>query len=463
MHLVAGQQYGRYEIVDDRLAEGLSGPVYHAIINHDDGHREEVALKFLTNKLPQVRQYFMNEERLLKKAEHPHVIGFVHSNVRDEPYTLATTFVYAYSNKELSKQKSETIALQIAEQIGSALDYLHIAHPDSPVIHRDVKPDNILVDKASHDAILIDLSVASHERFALVDERGFGTPPYMAPEQYTGHEVPATDQYALALVVYYFLTGDTIPTIKPPKIKGLESDDPQIYQAALATWNTGYRQQLAAQSERIRKNLAKHPTAIEVFLKATAFEPADRYSSCAAFSMAMHEALRNDGAAFAAPSMPMSNSRRSTMISIGAISALVLIAVLFLFFGGDDTPVPSGKATPDQAALPPTLTLPEAASTVTGGFPTVTIEVIPTSTLPPIVEPTAASSREVTLTQAYILRAQPGDGSANALQSGQALTGQKFRVINETPSTISGDRRKWFNVQRISDGETGWLPETVLQ
>jgi len=387
MHLVAGQQYGRYEIVDDRLAEGLSGPVYHAIINHDDGHREEVALKFLTNKLPQVRQYFMNEERLLKKAEHPHVIGFVHSNVRDEPYTLATTFVYAYSNKELSKQKSETIALQIAEQIGSALDYLHIAHPDSPVIHRDVKPDNILVDKATHDAILIDLSVASHERFALVDERGFGTPPYMAPEQYTGHEVPATDQYALALVVYYFLTGDTIPTIKPPKIKGMESNDPQVYQAALAIWNTEFRQQLAAQNERIRKNLAKHPTAIEVFLKATAFEPHDRYSSCAAFSMAMHEALRNDGAAFAAPSMPISNSRRSTMISIGAIGALVLIAVLFLVLGGGDTPDVNGKATPEQAAMQPTSTLPETPTT--GGIPTVTIEAgIPTSTLPPIVSPT---------------------------------------------------------------------------
>ena len=461
MHLVAGQQYGRYEIVDDRLAEGLSGPVYHAIINHDDGHREEVALKFLTNKLPQVRQYFMNEERLLKKAEHPHVIGFVHSNVRDEPYTLATTFVYAYSNKELSKQKSETIALQIAEQIGSALDYLHIAHPDSPVIHRDVKPDNILVDKASHDAILIDLSVASHERFALVDERGFGTPPYMAPEQYTGHEVPATDQYALALVVYYFLTGDTIPTIKPPKIKGMESNDPQVYQAALAIWNTEFRQQLAAQNERIRKNLAKHPTAIEVFLKATAFEPTDRYSSCAAFSMAMHEALRNDGAAFAAPSMPISNSRRSTMISIGAISALVLIAVLFLLLGGGDTPDPNGKATPEQAAMQPTSTLPETPTT--GGIPTVTIEaVIPTSTLPPIVSPTAGG-REVTLSQGYILRARPGDGSANALGSGQALEGQKFLVLDENPSTVSGDQRKWFNVQRINGGETGWLPETVLR
>lgn len=461
MHLVAGQQYGRYEIVDDRLAEGLSGPVYHAIINHDDGNREEVALKFLTNKLPQVRQYFMNEERLLKKAEHPHVIGFVHSNVRDEPYTLATTFVYAYSNKELSKQKSETIALQIAEQIGSALDYLHIAHPDSPVIHRDVKPDNILVDKASHDAILIDLSVASHERFALVDERGFGTPPYMAPEQYTGHEVPATDQYALALVVYYFLTGDTIPTIKPPKIKGMESNDPQVYQAALAIWNTEFRQQLAAQNERIRKNLAKHPTAIEVFLKATAFEPTDRYSSCAAFSMAMHEALRNDGAAFAAPSMPISNSRRSTMISIGVISALVLIAVLFLLLGGGDTPDPNGKATPEQAAMQPTSTLPETPTT--GGIPTVTIEaVIPTSTLPPIVSPTAGG-REVTLNQGYILRARPGDGSANALGSGQALEGQKFLVLDENPSTVSGDQRKWFNVQRINGGETGWLPETVLR
>jgi serine/threonine protein kinase len=479
--LQPGEIYGRYAIADE-LAEGLCGPVYHAVIEHDTKRKEEVALKFLTNKKSQVVQYFLNEERLLRRATqsggHPHIVRFVHSNVRDQPYTLATAFTYALSHKEeLVKLKSSAVALKIAEQIGSALDYLHTSHPSHPIVHRDVKPDNILVDRNTGIATLIDLSVASHPAFTLVDDRGFGTPPYMAPEQYAGHEVPASDQFALAYVVYYFLYGGAIQEFKPPKVKGLESQDQAIYTEALTTWNDQVQPLVEKQHARIRQTLSRYPKTVEVLIKASAFRPADRYPSCAEFASALGTALSADGASLEQPTLPRDTSRRTAWIGVGAIGLIVVLALAMLFVTNTGSTATNQSA--GAGALPTTTLPPFATSTLSpltsalppGGFATVTLGPEPTfassgfatSTLPPLPiasgTPTAGRSIEVTAAR-EIFRVSPSNEALNILNRQFLKIGTRL-TITDGPERVKGET--WYQARRDSDGLEGWLRATSFR
>jgi serine/threonine protein kinase len=91
------------------------------------------------------------------------------------------------------------------KQVASALQYAH----DHKFIHRDVKPENMLVGR--HEEILLSdfgLAALAHSSASLSTQEAIGTLPYMAPEQIEGHPRPASDQYALGVVVYEWLAGE---------------------------------------------------------------------------------------------------------------------------------------------------------------------------------------------------------------------------------------------------------------
>ena len=485
--LRAGDTYGRYRILQDELAQGLCGPVYHAEITKDDGTHEQVALKILTNKQSQVRLYFLNEELLLKRGKHPHLVRYVHSNLRDEPYNLATAFSDTINHKEaLAPLKNPMLALRITEHISSALDYLHTMHPNAPVIHRDVKPDNILVDKNTNQAILVDLSVATHPGFSVVDERGFGSPPYMAPEQYSGHEVKASDQFALAFVTYYFLRGKPMIEIKPPKskdVKGMDSSDAVVYGTALETWYAQAQPLFAKQHLHLRDTLgSQYPNTADVLVKASAFRPEARYPSCAAFAQALGQALQSDGAALNQP-VALPNTARKPWRSIVGIGAMVALAVALLFFlwSSDAKGNEPGAISTVVTGTGPTITLPPAPTsppTIGGLMPTTTLAPFPTITLAPLgtpvstLQPTITLPPFVTMTgppdvgrivqitvRRTILRAVPGDGAANVLRSQVLAVGDQFEITDATAQKVKGDRRNWYRVRRLTDKVEGWIPD----
>jgi hypothetical protein len=281
---------GNFEILD-LIGVGLSGEVYKA--RYHDGTM--VALKVLAarhHKNPTVFGYFTNEQLLLREVaqhrRHPHIVEYLTSNLNRPPYYLATRLVEGARGLDAmlgdrplmpasGKPQPASFVVRVVSQIASALDYLHTGHPTySPIIHRDVKPSNILID-SNGNAVLIDFSIASHPHYALVDEKNLGTPGFMAPEQYEGREVPASDQFALAVIALHMLTGRRpLPNSATSSLKQIER------------WRD-------TKHEEIVQLLGNRAHTADVFRRALAYDPAARYESCEIFADQLRRALVQDG------------------------------------------------------------------------------------------------------------------------------------------------------------------------
>jgi serine/threonine protein kinase len=281
---------GNFEILD-LIGVGLSGEVYKA--RYHDGTM--VALKVLAarhHKNPTVFGYFTNEQLLLREVaqhrRHPHIVEYLTSNLNRPPYYLATRLVEGARGLDAmlgdrplmpasGKPQPAFFVVRVVSQIASALDYLHTGHPTyRPIIHRDVKPSNILID-SNGNAVLIDFSIASHPHYALVDEKNLGTPGFMAPEQYEGREVPASDQFALAVIALHMLTGRRpLPNSATASLKQIER------------WRD-------TKHEEIVRLLGNRTHTADVLRRALAYDPAARYESCEIFADQLRRALVQDG------------------------------------------------------------------------------------------------------------------------------------------------------------------------
>jgi serine/threonine protein kinase len=281
---------GNFEILD-LIGVGLSGEVYKA--RYHDGTM--VALKVLAmrhHKNPTVFGYFTNEQLLLREVaqhrRHPHIVEYLTSNLNRPPYYLATRLVEGARGLDAmlgdrplmpasGKPQPASFVVRVVSQIASALDYLHTGHPTySPIIHRDVKPSNILID-SNGNAVLIDFSIASHPHYALVDEKNLGTPGYMAPEQYEGREMPASDQFALAVIALQMLTGRRpLPGSATASLKQIER------------WRD-------TKHEEIVQMLGNRTHTADALRRALAYDPAARYESCEIFADQLRRALVQDG------------------------------------------------------------------------------------------------------------------------------------------------------------------------
>jgi serine/threonine protein kinase len=281
---------GNFEILD-LIGVGLSGEVYKA--RYHDGTM--VALKVLAvrhHKNPTVFGYFTNEQLLLREVaqhrRHPHIVEYLTSNLNRPPYYLATRLVEGARGLDAmigdrplmlasGKPQPASFVVRVVSQIASALDYLHTGHPTyRPIIHRDVKPSNILID-SNGNAVLIDFSIASHPHYALVDEKNLGTPGYMAPEQYEGREMPASDQFALAVIALQMLTGRRpLPGSATASLKQIER------------WRD-------TKHEEIVQMLGNRAHTADALRRALAYDPAARYESCEIFADQLRRALVQDG------------------------------------------------------------------------------------------------------------------------------------------------------------------------
>lgn len=206
VQLTVGTSVGHYVIID-HLGSGGMGEVYLA---EDTELNREVALKFLSSHLCQdadCRARFKREAQAAAKLNHPNIVTIYEvSDFNGRPF-FAMEHVEGESLRELIRTKELPIerVIELAVQI---CEGLHKAH-QSGVVHRDVKPANILID-ADDRAKILDFGLATVQGCDHLTKTGstLGTVGYMSPEQVRGEQVDQrTDIFSLGVVLYELIAG----------------------------------------------------------------------------------------------------------------------------------------------------------------------------------------------------------------------------------------------------------------
>jgi len=213
-----GTRLGPYEILEE-IGQGGMATVYRAY--HPSMDRD-VAVKVIhlaiaTNALS--RQRFEREARLIAKLEHPHLLPVYDYNGAHNPPYIVMRYLEGGTLKDVITAYGALPLLDAAHltrQIASALDYAH----RQGVIHRDIKPNNILIDQDGN-AFLMDFGIARMtERSEGLTQTGFavGTPSYMSPEQGMGEPniTPQADIYSLGVMVFQMASGQLPFTAETP-------------------------------------------------------------------------------------------------------------------------------------------------------------------------------------------------------------------------------------------------------
>jgi Tol biopolymer transport system component/tRNA A-37 threonylcarbamoyl transferase component Bud32 len=288
----------RYRI-ERELGRGGMATVYLA---EDLKHHRKVAVKVLRPELAAIlgADRFLNEIEVTAHLQHPHILPLFDSGEADGFLYYVMPHVEGESLLErLQREKQLPVddALRITAEVASALDYAH----RHDVIHRDIKPGNILLSEGQ--ALVADFGIALAVTAAggdRVTETGLslGTPEYMSPEQATGdHAIDVrSDVYSLAAVLYEMLTGEAPHT--GPTIQAIVS-----------------------------KILTEEAEPVTARRKALAKLPADRFTHAIAFSDALSDPT------FTGPSLIAPTTRRRgqwtqlTML-LAVVSALLAACVV---------------------------------------------------------------------------------------------------------------------------------------
>lgn len=328
---------GRYEI-ERELGRGAMGIVYLA---SDPTIDRAVAIKTVNvSMLSDPGQEAVLRDRLIREARsaallsHPGIVKVYDAVEQDGATCLVMEYVEGQPLSVLLGAKAVDRALfgEILQQVAAALDYAHHAG----VIHRDVKPANVLVNRARM-AKVTDFGLARVSGRKTTYAASFlGTPGYMAPEQIKDEAVNGqTDQFALAVMAYEYFTGR-----KPFDAEAITSLIFKILQDPMPS--TGLGDPVDA-----------------VFGRALAKDPAQRYPSCGEFVAALQEAFQRGpvagGAQYAAPTRAASPHQTVTVqvpvASKGGRAWLPVVAgvATFALLGGGWYALQRGAAPPESA------------------------------------------------------------------------------------------------------------------
>lgn len=209
MNMVENSLGMRYRL-DRELGRGGMGVVYQA---HDTQLDRPVALKFLGTLLDEHEEYrkrFLREAQTAAKVSHPNIVAIYDIGANEGKAFIAMEYVDGVNLHRYIRQKGRLEpreAISIMVQACSALDAVHQAG----IVHRDIKPDNILIAKGGL-VKLMDFGLAKGQNMRLTGTNVLlGTPCYMSPEQVNGQEADVrSDIYALGLVLHEMLTGKLV-------------------------------------------------------------------------------------------------------------------------------------------------------------------------------------------------------------------------------------------------------------
>jgi serine/threonine protein kinase len=210
-HRMIGQvMLGQYELVDV-LGQGGMSVVFKGRHKMTD---QEVALKILPPELAahsQVKSRFLEEAKALAALDHPNIVHLYNFGSENGFFVLAMQFVQGATWERMileAKRLDWQISCRLAVDVLKALEYAH----DHGIVHRDMKPSNVLVRAHDHSATVMDFGIAKMAQSTRLTATGqtMGTVRYMSPEQVRGQEVDLrTDIYSLGATLYESLVGDT--------------------------------------------------------------------------------------------------------------------------------------------------------------------------------------------------------------------------------------------------------------
>ncbi|GAB2514652.1 serine/threonine-protein kinase [Nocardia heshunensis] len=308
IELLPGSVVAGYRI-ERRLGSGAGGTVYLA--QHPRLPRQDALKVFAParDERPMPQDRFLREARLAAQLDHPHIVAVYDCGADGELLWIAMRFVDGSDAAELIRQHPDGLppqrALSIITQAAQGLDAAHRAG----LVHRDVKPSNLLIEAGANEHTLVsDFGIARSAKEPLETSAtgaALGTLAYTAPEQFRGEQAgPPVDVYALGCTLFQLLTGSV----------------PYARELPAATVHA----HLAAPVPRPSRRNRSVPAAMDAVIeRALAKDPKDRYDSCGALAAAAAAALES------AAAMPWYH-RKGALAGILAMVATLAVAAVML-------------------------------------------------------------------------------------------------------------------------------------
>ncbi|MGO9156234.1 protein kinase domain-containing protein [Mycobacterium sp.] len=329
--MATSESFGRYQLLG-MLGRGGMGQVFRA---HDTATDRIVALKLLPPHLAEdsdFQERFRREARTAAGLNDPHVVpihgfGEIDGRLYVDMRLIEGRDLRAYMTAN-GGRLSPPDAVAVIEQVAAALESAHQAG----LVHRDVKPSNILVANARNFVYLIDFGIARATADTSLTQTGhtMGTLAYMAPERFRGTTDPRADVYSLACVLHECLTGrrpypgDSFEeqlsghlNTPPPQPSAMAPDIPPAFDAVIA------------------RGMAKNPderywTTIDLAIAAKA-------ALTNPISLPPEPAAASGGIAAPPPDLPAAQGSNRTILMVagvtvavlGLMAALVITAVIF--------------------------------------------------------------------------------------------------------------------------------------
>src|SRR2546421_546698 len=262
-----GQQLGNYRLVR-LLGQGGFAEVYlgeHIYLG------KQAAVKVLHTQLSTSDvESFRLEAQRVSHLEHPHIVNILDFGLEGTTSFLVMSYAPGGTLRQRHSKGSRLplpTVVPYVKQITEALQYAH----NQKLIHRDIKPENMLIGRRD-EVLLGDFGIAAvvHSTSSMSAQMAMGTIPYMAPEQIQEHPRPASDQYALGVVVYEWLGGE-LP---------FHGSFTEIMAKHMMVPPPSLREKLPTLS----------PAVEQVVMTALAKDPRQRFSQIQAFADALEQA-----------------------------------------------------------------------------------------------------------------------------------------------------------------------------